>query len=211
MNNLPIKKLEDEFNRYLGVFYWNFKRMDNTVYNLEILSYLYHLRGKASSVQLKSLLNKPIIIFTISIVECVLYDFMTRIQQHSNEKIPNLDIGIINKIKYKVEKGVLKMKDLTKLNSIIPQLKAFNLLNWSIDDESIYRQLEILQKIRNKIHIQLTNDKLHKDERYIFNNANVKKSELVLETVLKAMMIYYPRPWNKDNLNADNFPYPWDN
>lgn len=208
MINQPTKKLGDEFSNYLGVFFWNFKRMDNTIYNLEILSYLYSLRKSEKDKALRELLNKPIIIFGVSIVECILYDFMTRIQQHRNEVIPNLPTSVIEDIKYKVKEGVITMKNLSKLNDIIPQLKKHNLLNWNVDGENIYEQLDKLKTIRNKIHIQNTDEKLNRNELYIFTDANVKKLEIVLETVLKAMIAYYPRP-RELKLTPDNLPFPW--
>lgn len=56
--------------------------MDNVDHNFTIIQ---HLLDTGSLM-----IFKPVIILTASIIECILYDFLTRIQEHSYEKVENL-------------------------------------------------------------------------------------------------------------------------
>lgn len=120
----------DQLNGFLGIFFWDFKRLDNTVYTFEILSYLYELREKENDSYIKKYLNKPLVILNVSIAECIMFDFKERIRQHSNERIPNLTLRKINNIKFRENRsGSLRLRDLRNLNDIIVAFKENDIFN----------------------------------------------------------------------------------
>jgi hypothetical protein len=183
------------FKDYTGQFFWNFKRMDNVNYNFRILEILYSARKQNKN---NALLIKPIIIIIISIMECMLYDFIERIQGHTADRIPNLAESIISYIRGK------KIDDFEK---IIRQIEKQNLLRASISD-TIYSDLDLLRKIRNRVHIQDKEHQLDKDDYSVFNEENLHLAERTFERLCEILCNTYPR-WNKQPLPMSDFPRPW--
>lgn len=185
------------FEDYTNQFFWNFKRMDNVNYNYKILEKLYKARSNDNN---STEFIKPISVIIISIVECVLYDFIERIQDHVNDKIPNLQEDIISEI---------KNKQINVFSKIIVQVKKQNLLRAG-NDNQIYEDLEFLCNLRNRVHIEDIWRQLDKDEPKIFTDQNLKLAEKVLEEVLEILCNVYPRKWHIENpiLMAD-FPRLW--
>ena len=71
----------EQVSEELFNFVWNFKHGDNIMYNFKILHSLYRAY---ETVDDKQLLNKPITIQIVSIVEAILIDFLTRIDEATN-------------------------------------------------------------------------------------------------------------------------------
>jgi len=186
-----------QFSDYTNVFFWNFKRMDNTNYNFSIVEKLCEAKRRNEN---GPLFNKPIIILLVSIIECILYDFIKRINEYSGEIIPNLE-----------EEAVLdtKTKVLDQLESLIAHIRKNNLLRAS-PDESIYDDLDHLRKVRNRIHIQNLYQQLDKDEYNVFTNINLQMAEKCLERVCEVLCHVYPRP-NREFVSMSNFPCLWEN
>lgn len=179
-----------KFEDYTQVFFWDFKRMDNVNYNWKILIELFALRKGNNS-----LLNKAIIVITISIIECIIYDFICRIKEHTRERIPNLNDKKIYDTKTK-EIG-------DKFGKLISHAKKHNYLQ----DETIYDKLDKLRKIRNRVHIQDMNGELNRDEEYIWTDANVKMAGKTLKLICKIFCEEHPRIANPKNM--DDFPELW--
>lgn len=182
------------FENYTRQFFWNFKRMDNVVYNFRILEILYIAKRQNKN----TLFIKPIMIVIISIIECMLYDFIERIQIHTADKIPNLTQGIINYIKGK------KIDDFEKS---IRQTEKQNLLR-AFNDDTIYSDLDLLRKIRNRVHIQNKKQELDKDDYSVFTESNLRLAEKVFERVCEILCNTYPR-WDRQPLPMSDFPRPW--
>jgi hypothetical protein len=186
---------------YLGTFFWDFKRMDNTVYNFSVLKELYE--GKEKSFR-ANLYIKPIISESMAIIECIVFDFMKRINEHTREKIPRLSEEVIQNIK---NEKMWHKKSLN-LNDFLPVLKEYNLLNLTIKGTFLYDNLVSLNKIRNRIHIQNEYRHTPLNEKDIFKESVLKSVEFTLEIVLIAMMKFYRRPW-EDEIDYKTFPYSW--
>lgn len=84
--------------RISSEFIGDFKLGDNIVHNLEILSLLYRQYNNADQRR-KRLLCKPIIVFLMSIVDAVLYDFHTRIRTYTREGVRNVSASSIEEIR----------------------------------------------------------------------------------------------------------------
>lgn len=184
------------FSDYTSVFFWDFKRMDNVNYNFGIAEILYKARKQNGN---DCRLNKPIILTIVSTIECILYDFVRRVNEHRNEIIPNLDDAIVLDT---------RAKTLDQLEPLVVHIKKSNLLRASGND-SIYDDLEHLRKVRNRIHIQNTQQQLDRDEYNVFTNDNLKLSEKCLERICEVLCHVYPRP-NRDFCSMSDFPRHWE-
>lgn len=186
------------FEDYTNQFFWSFKRMDNVNYNYLILERLYKSKHNDDG---SSLYIKPILITLVAIVECALYDFIERIQDHVSDTIPNLKEDIISEIKSK--------QNINVFSRVIAQVRKQNLLRAESGD-TIYDDLELLNNIRNRVHIEDIWRQLDKDEPKIFTETNLKLGEATLEKVFEVLCNVYPRRWHIANpiLMAD-FPRLW--
>lgn len=79
------------FLEFTNNFFWDYKRMDNVNYNFDVLEKLYEAKKTLSNTRL---MNKPIIVQIVSIIECCLYDFLTRIKQRTKDPL-NVEDSII--------------------------------------------------------------------------------------------------------------------
>lgn len=183
-----------QFSEYTGQFFWDFKRMDNVNYNFEILEKLYEIKKQ----QKTDLLNKPITITIISMMECMLYDFIIRIKGHIYDKIPNLSQDIIDEIKDKYCEDVF--------GNIIAQVRKQDLLLAS--SSIIYDNLEQLRKIRNRIHIQNSKYELAADENSVFIDDNLNLAQNMFERICEILCNVYPR-WGMRPIPMVDFPRPW--
>ena len=168
--------------------------MDNVNYNFKILEALYTAKKQNNT----DFLIKPIIITIISIVECMLHDFIERIQNRTADSLPNLTQSIIDYIKGK------KIDDFEKA---IKQVQKHNLLRASNKDK-IYSDLDLLRRVRNRIHIQNKGEQLDKDDCRVFTTENLRLAENILERVCEILCNTYPR-WGKQPLPMSDFPSPW--
>ena len=186
--------MPNSFEDYTGQFFWDFKTMDNVNYNFKIVELLYAKKKETNNL----LFIKPITITLISIIECMLYDFIIRVQTHNADKIPNLEQCIIDSI---------KMKDIDQFETIIAQVKKQNLLRAN-PSSNVYANLDLLRKIRNRVHIQNIKQDLDKDECDVFTQSNLELAEKMLERVCEVLCNVYPR-WKKQPLLMSDFPRVW--
>jgi len=186
------------FSDFTGVFFWDFKRMDNVNYNFKILELLYKTKKRDSS----RLFNKPILVTLVSIIECALYDFVKRVDQHRGEVVPNLDkIAVIDS----------RRKTYTdQLETIIAYIKKHDLLRASEDENpDIYDILDFLRKIRNRLHIQNSQNFLDENEYKIWTEKNLHLGEKALERVCEVLCHVYPRP-GSNFYSMSDFPRVWE-
>lgn len=181
-----------------NTFIWTFKKGDNIIYNVDILWALYE--AKKHYIGNKNLYNKPITIIIVSIIECILEDFVRRIQDHSSDPLPNITPEIVEDFKWERRGGKTEIKRLEKFCHYIDMSKKHKIFGL---DKEIYKTLDSLRNIRNAMHIQ----KSEINEYEIFTNENLKNAEGVLEKIVEAMVLKYPR-WGKEQ-SIDDIPYPW--
>jgi len=186
--------MPNSFKDYTGQFFWDFKKMDNVNYNFRIVELLYTEKKKSNN----PLFIKPIIIILISIIECMLYDFIIRVQTHNTDEIPNLEQDIIDYI---------KTKEIDQFEVIVAQVKKQNLLRAS-PTSYVYSDLDLLRKVRNRIHIQNTQQELKRDDYNVFTEENLQLAEKIFERVCEVLCNVYPR-WEKQPLLMADFPRPW--
>ncbi len=186
------------FPEYSKVIFWDYKRRDNTDYNFQILETM--ISALKSSPQPKYF-YKPIFLIMVSIIECTLYDFFLKIQEHKYEKIPNLS--------EEEKEGIQNTNIPNQLGSFNDICKKYQFLG---RETEIYEKIKIISNTRNRIHIQ--NIKFHKpsDESHLWNKDILKKCGNILKEVFIIMCEKYPRhenTTNHENPSTSNFPEPW--
>ncbi len=184
------------FSDYTGQFFWDFKRMDNVNYNFEIVEVLYQAKKRDNN---DSRYNKPITLLLIAMIECMLYDFVTRVRGRTTDPLPNVTTQVISFFRDKREADELKI--------LIPQVEKQNLLRAAVND-TIYADLENLRQVRNRIHIQNKHRVLHRDESHVFTAVTLQCAERCFERVCETLCNVYPR-WNSQPLPMKEFPRPW--
>jgi hypothetical protein len=173
-----------------------FKTGDNINYNLRVLAILYTQYESASDDE-KRLLCKPITILLISIIEAMLHDFHVRCNHFRWEGVANVADDAMSYI---------RTKKIDKLSRYIQSAKRHDLLG---DNEGhLYEHLELLNKLRNRIHIQNEYRDLEENEWSAFTPQRKLLAEQVLERVMKLMVQRHPRPEHASGFVAD-FSLPW--
>ncbi len=193
-----------EFKDYTSQFFWSFKRMDNVNYNFSIVEMLYKAKKHYNDDEY---FNKPIIVLLLAIIECCLYDFFMRITGHTQDPLPNLKKSIISFFKL--------TKETDELKKLIDRIRSHNL--FGIDSSNtLYKDLDHLRKIRNRVHIQNRNHELdidkdtdrYRDEIFIFTDDTLLLAENSFEKVIEILCNNHPR-WHKKPLPMKEFPRPW--
>lgn len=190
-------------NDELFTFIWDFKHGDNIMYNFEILKALYIARDNAAN---KNILNKPITITIVSIVEAILIDFLTRIDQATNHLPGGVDRETLDKIKAEIEKKKTPVKIEDELgeriylrrkmyhfNEIIKILKKHELFGAKQDD--IYEQLSQFGDMRNRVHIENYHQNFEEREYRVFTSQRLTDLEGILSNLWKKMTTDFKRPW----------------
>lgn len=188
-----------KFSDYTSVVFWDFKRRDNVEYNFTIIEIL--IADISNNHQLHNFYYKPIFITIMAIIECTIYDFLCRIQEHVHEKI-SLNAEDIDNIK-----NLNLPAKLKNYNDICKKYKLFGEENPS----GICQSIEALLETRNRIHIQNDKHLIPADERYLWTSELVKYAGRTMKELFLFLSVNYPRPGHiHDEPQLDSFPTPWD-
>ncbi|MAZ40040.1 MAG: hypothetical protein CMF49_07945 [Legionellales bacterium] len=153
--------------RFIG----NFKLGDNIAYNFKILQILYNAQAQLNNDNDRCLLNKPITIILMSIIEAILHDYFFRINNHSIENSINIPETFLKKI---------RTKKYDKFDHYIEAIIKYD-IKFDTDNQlkNFHAGLKELQKLRNRVHIQNTKKQLEEDDRKAFT----KKEECWLKNI----------------------------
>lgn len=195
---------QKEIEAKLDAFNWNFKVGDNIKHNIQEVFFLYRIK-KENCVCTKEeqFLNKHISITLVGIIEAILYDFVVRLSDATNQFPLIIDDKkrkdikkYISKQKVPVELKELKIKIFRvknyTFNQILRLLKEFELLEQK--DSPIYDTLENATYFRNRIHICNWFNNFEKDEKYVFTDRRLEILEKLVIYVLTTMEAKYSRP-----------------
>ncbi len=172
----------------------HFKIGDNIVYNLSILADLYGADNP--------LFVKPLIVICASISEAVLYDLLVnRIRRYTFENIDRIADDVTERIRNTT-------RDPDSFKKYIDICRAHNLLRTGGSD--IYDSLHGLRKLRNRIHIQNTQDEGVNDEEREFVVGKLVVAEQVTERLLRTLIYDFTRAEGyRDFVNRGVFDFPW--
>lgn len=199
---LPIDQKEIETK--LDTFNWNFKVGDNIKHNVQEVFFLYKIKKEnCSNTKEKQFLNKHISITLVAIIEAILYDFVVRLSDATNQfpliiddkKRKDIKKYISEqKVSYESKKlgsKTLRVKNYS-LSQILKLLQKFELLEPK--DSPVYDTLEKATHFRNRIHIYNWFNNFEKDEKYVFTDKMLEILEKLVISVLTTMEAKYSRP-----------------
>ena len=193
----------DSIGAQLGEFIWSFNHGDNIIYNFEVLQALYVASNKASK---RNLFNKPITVTIVSIVEAILIDFLTRIDQATNHLPANIDRATLYKIKAEVKKAkrpqkveddlgerIYMRRKMYQFKELVAVFEKYELFGTKGDD--IYNQLREFGDMRNRVHIENYHGNFERKEHQVFTSDRLASLEKVLSELWNKMVTDYKRPW----------------
>lgn len=184
-------------NAITDTFMWSFKKGDNIEYNYEIVWSMYEARDHAKNTSSRSMFNKLMILELTSIIECILEDFSKRTQQSTRDPLPNITPSQLLDF---------KTKKRDKLEHYISMARKHNIFN--SQNNRIYEDLDLLRKMRNRVHIQNSKNELPINESELFTKENLELSQKVFEFVIGRMMTRFYR-WGAPKHTPSEMIYPW--
>ena len=177
-------------------FIGNFKLGDNINYNLDILNYSYKRLADPDDED-SHLLRKPIIITIASICEAILHDLHFRMKNYTQEGVMGLSEKFLS---------IIRLKIIDQFETYIASAKKNKLLGTKSSD--IYKNLDELRKLRNRIHIQNQKNEFELDEDKAFNISRQVTAEKTLEELIKIISSNHPRPSHIKSY-VNDFVLPW--
>lgn len=178
-----------------GNFICIFKTGHNIVYNLRVLTALYEQYERSDSY-VKLLLCKPIILLNAAITEAILHDFHVRLRNNVYEGVTNITGTVMSYI---------QDRKIDEFGKYIASAKKHDFFD--LAQTGFYAKLDQLRMLRNRVHIQNTENKLEEFENNVFTIERKELSEAILETVAKTMAHKYARI---ERLHfSKNFVFPW--
>lgn len=193
----------DSVNEGLFKFVWNFKHGDNIIYNFTVLQALYAAQANTKS---GGILNKPITILLVSIIEGILIDFLTRIDQATTHLPGNVSRETLKALKQEIEnkKRPEKVNDelgeriylrrkMYQFGEIVEIIKQYELFGKK--DDQIYKDLVNFGYLRNRVHIENYYRNFEDRETFVFNNKRLGELEDMLSKLWEKMTNDYKRPW----------------
>lgn len=202
-----IQLTQKQVSEKLAKFVWDFKVGDNVAHNFKTLYFLYNKKEESLDDQ-KYLLNKPIIVTIVSIIEGIFYDLVCRLDMSTKHFPENINQDKREKIKARIErekewftrKDSLTDKDERykriknyKISELIRMFSEYELLGGK--EHVIYKHLEGASYLRNRIHIFNWFGNFEIDEDKVFNESRLEKIESLLVEILNIMEEKYDRPF----------------
>ncbi len=199
-----------QISSMMNKFIWDFNVGDNIAYNFKVLFSLYDDKDRNSH---KSVYNKPLIVLVVSIIECVMYDFVVRLEQATNQYPASIPAEKRERIKIKLGSQKVKMEieilDQTmtiqkvknySLDQLIKLLQEFELLGPK--DHRIYSRFQVAGRLRNRVHIFNWYNNFETKERNTYSDAKLSQVELLLDGLLEFMSTHYSRPGSPEVSNV---------
>lgn len=202
-----ISLSQKQISEKLAKFVWSFKVGDNIAHNLKTLYFLYKKKDESLDDQ-KYLLNKPIIISIVSIIEGVFYDMVCRLDVSTKHFPESIDKEKREKINRKIEREkewFIRKDFLTDKNERYKRIKNYSMSElirmfseYELLGEKggvVYKHLEEASYLRNRIHIFNWFGNFETDEDKVFNEGRLEKVESLLVEILNIMEEKYERPF----------------
>lgn len=184
-----------EFERYIEPFINNTSNLEqsyeltkNLSYALQYIQYLLYILRPETHYVIQKQLIKSIVIHGTALIEAILYcillsnnkiskDNWTLVEDNISTKKVKIDEDTEIKIVISVYKKTkeINIKEIT-LNSMIRKVENNYLLG---EDHELYKKLNFLRKLRNKVHIHIFEKKLDTDS----NNFNKDELKTLKQTL----------------------------
>lgn len=175
-------------------FIGDFKLADNVAHSLDVVRTLRTLREEAIPAR-KRYLQKPMIILNVAIIESLLYDLHKRVKWFTREGVTGMPANIITYI---------RGKQIDKLETFIQSCRKHDLFDEL--GSTFYDDLDLLRRIRNRVHLQNERNDLEPDDANAFSEERLVLSERAVEFVMMTLEAKHPRP---GNTYTKPFHLPW--
>jgi hypothetical protein len=169
-------------------FHSTYELVKNLSYSTQYLEFIDNSLNYEIHSVLRVELTKSFVIVGIGIVESILYDFIKTNNLHRINEYKEVAIFKANEKKVdndiiRIETRLLKtlenpIEEEMNLDSMLKKAEQNKLIG---EDDSLYKQLNRLRKLRNKVHLHLIEEHLDTDWN------NFKQNELIMikKTLLK--------------------------
>lgn len=204
---LEVVKIEDlqKVRDDLFKFVWDFKHGDNIQYNFQVLAALYKTKNDSHA---PNILNKPITISIVSIIEAVLIDFLTRINEATNHLPNNISQDSLDKMKQEIEKQKKPFKVDSEIGErIYLRRKMYNFSDivkvfrkyeiFGATNDPIYDQLLKFGDLRNRVHIENYHGNFEDRENKVFTSQRLTELEEIMDALWSKMTAEFQRPWSE--------------
>lgn len=176
-----------------GVLAHNYAFVSNIAYNLQYLEFLnYLLTEKELHVTVRTQTQKTFVITGMSIIEAILWYVLRKHGMHKIQEWEEVEEFLTPSFRddeneFRVQNTILKKRSEPveaemSLDSMIKKVESKALLGV---DHQVYRDLNYLRKLRNRVHIHAVQHDRDTDW-YSFNNQEVKLMKKVLLSVLSS-------------------------
>jgi hypothetical protein len=178
---------QNEIEIKLDKFNWNFKVGDNIKHNLEEVFFLYKIKKEyGSSIKEEQFLNKHISVTLVSIIEAILYDFVVRLNDATNQ----FPLIIDDKKRKDIKKYISEQKVPYELKKL--RVKMLKVKNYSLSQIlQLLQKFELLESKNSPIYNWFNNFEI--DERYVFTDKRLEILEKLFIYVLTTMEAKYSR------------------
>lgn len=199
---MTLRHDRTQISRMMSRFIWSFRVGDNIAYNFKIIFALYDDKARSSN---PSIYNKSLIVQMVSIIECLMYDFVVRLEQSTNQwpaEIPAEKRGRIKErlsseavkvdVEYLDQRTTIRKVRNYSFDQLLKIFEEFELFGPS--GHLIYTRLQDAGRLRNRIHIFNWFGNYEAKERDTYSNEKLSEIELLLDAYLNFMSTKYPRP-----------------
>ncbi|TJV38709.1 MAG: hypothetical protein E5Y02_28585, partial [Mesorhizobium sp.] len=125
------------------------------------------------------------IILNVAIIEALLYDLHKRVKWFTHEGVMGMPANIITYI---------RGQQIDKLETLIASCRKHDLFDEP--GSTFYDDLDLLRRIRNRVHLQNEKNDLEPDDSNAFSAERLALSERAVEFVMMTLEAKHPRPGN---------------
>ena len=171
-------------------FHRTYELVKNLSYNLKYLEFLSNSLKREMHKVIEMELIKTYVIIGMSVIESILYYALKSKNLHKTEPFEEITVmssnqkkvnGVFIKVETRLLKKLKENKEVEmNLNSMLKKTENNKLLG---DDHSIYKQLNNLRKLRNRIHLYNTEENLDHD----WNSFRNKELVLIKKSLKKVL------------------------
>jgi hypothetical protein len=198
---MTLRHNKAQISQMMSRFIWSFHVGDNIAYNFKVVFALYEDKARSSD---PDIYNKPLIVQMVSILECLMYDFVVRLEQATNQWPAQIPMEKRARIKARLTSETVKVDvEYSDQTATIQRVRNYSfdqLLNifeefelFGPSGHSIYTRLKDAGRLRNRIHIFNWFGNYEARESETYSNAKLAEIELLLDAFLRFMSTKYPR------------------
>ena len=172
------------------MFHRTYELVKNLSYNVQYLEFINNVLKKEIHKVIEIELIKTFVITGMSIIESILYYAIKSENLHKTDPFEEITVinsnqkkvnGVFIKVETRLLKKLKENREVEmNLNSMLKKTEKHKLLG---DDHSIYKELNHLRKLRNRIHLYVIEENLDHD----FNCFGKSELKLIRKSLKKVL------------------------